>query len=163
TPAYRAFAFTAAAGDEVDIWVKSTDGGDALAWLVDAKSTTLAKNNDAAPDTKDARIHTTLKSAGTYDIAFRDLYDDDATFVVSLRLVGTVTNAYQASGGDCSGVVGDALQHCDFISRWTCGDFCAQKFDVPAEAMPVIHLNGVLTASCARVSASVTSSGREYQ
>jgi hypothetical protein len=62
-PKYGAFRLAARAGEELDVWVRSTDG-DAVAWLVDAAFEPLALNDDAAPGTNDAHLLPTAKSAG---------------------------------------------------------------------------------------------------
>jgi hypothetical protein len=50
-PRYRGLiTFAGAAGDAVDIWVRSGNG-DAIAWLADGSSNVIAKNDDAADDT----------------------------------------------------------------------------------------------------------------
>src|SRR5260221_7633930 len=47
TPRYRAFKFSGRQYDNVDVWVKSTDGGDAVAWVLDNGFHVLATNDHA--------------------------------------------------------------------------------------------------------------------
>jgi len=84
-PRYRAVSFTGRARDQVDAWVRSTDG-DAVAFLVDSRFKSLVTNDDGANDTHDAHLVTTLPSDGTYYIAFRERDLEPATFTVSLDL-----------------------------------------------------------------------------
>jgi len=77
-PRFRAYKFAGHKGDEVDAWVRSTDGGDAVAWLLDDSFRVLAYNDDA-DSTLDA--HVSAKLAGntnpdivTYYVVYRD-YD----------------------------------------------------------------------------------------
>ncbi len=84
-PTYRAFSFTAAPGDAVDVWVRSANGGDAHAWLLGSSYATLASNADGDSTTHDAHIAHTLKSGGTYYVAFRDEAHRSATFTVTLN------------------------------------------------------------------------------
>lgn len=90
TPKYRAFRFEGVAGDAVSIWVRSKNG-DARAWLVDAAFLNVAMNNDADATTKDSHVVTTLPATGTYYVAFREVSQEDATFVVSLDKTNTPT------------------------------------------------------------------------
>jgi len=77
-PRYRAYKFAGAAGDEVDVWVKSTNGGDAVAWVLDDSFRVLGSNDDAEDaDTLDAHIVTTLRANTrpgivTYYVVFRN-------------------------------------------------------------------------------------------
>ncbi|HTJ46013.1 MAG TPA: hypothetical protein VL463_28105 [Kofleriaceae bacterium] len=75
TPRYRSVGFWGVSGDDVNISVASTDGGDAVAWLLDFNGKVIAWNDDASSDTYDAAIHTKLTASnGHYFIYFRD-YD----------------------------------------------------------------------------------------
>ena len=93
-PLYRAYSFTAGAGDTVDIWVKSTTSTDAMAWLLASDYTTLAQNDNANTSTKDAHINYTISSAGTYWIAMREANQENATFTVSLNGSGAPGNVF---------------------------------------------------------------------
>jgi hypothetical protein len=89
-PKYRAYGFTAKAGDNVVIDVTSPDG-DAMAWLTDSTyATTYASNDDASSRTLDSHIaYTVPQSAGSsksYRIVFRDYDRLDATFHISLAI-----------------------------------------------------------------------------
>ena len=88
TPRFRGYSFTAAAGDQVDVWVKSTTG-DALAWVVDGTYKVVAKNDDASADTYDAHVVTTLPASGVaggrYYVIFRDYNLETRYFNVSLK------------------------------------------------------------------------------
>lgn len=87
-PRYRAFGFSAKAGDEITIDVKSTYG-DAMAWLTDYRYNALAANDDASPYTLDAKVTYTIPAGTTkrtYRIVFRDYDLLDATFDVKLSI-----------------------------------------------------------------------------
>ncbi len=83
TPTYRAFRFQGAAGDQVEAWVRSTDG-DARGWIVTSAFKNVVSNDNADGSTLDAKLVATLKSTGTYYVVFRDKASEDATFTVSL-------------------------------------------------------------------------------
>lgn len=82
-PTYRALRMELAAGDTVDLWVRSAAGGDARAWLLGSTFSTLASNSDASATDTSAHINRTVKKAGTYYLAFRDEKYKDARFEVS--------------------------------------------------------------------------------
>src|SRR5438046_8563708 len=48
SPRYRAFKFAGQQGDKVTVWVRSSNGGDALTWLLNDSFRTLAFNDDAS-------------------------------------------------------------------------------------------------------------------
>lgn len=76
SPRFRGVTLTANAGDQVDVWVRSTDGGDAVAWLLDDRFHVIAKNDDADGTTSDSHVRATLTASAshTYYIVLRD-YD----------------------------------------------------------------------------------------
>src|SRR5262249_49330770 len=86
TPRFRAFKFSGHAHDLVDVWVKSTDGGDAVAWVLDNSFHVLGTNDDADATTTDAHISLTLPSSSslTHYIVFRDYNTSTAHFNVTL-------------------------------------------------------------------------------
>ncbi len=98
TPTYRAFRFQGAAGDQVEAWVRSTDG-DARGWIVTSAFKNVVSNDNADGSTLDAKLVATLKSTGTYYVVFRDKASEDATFTVSLAK----TNAGGTGGGGGNG------------------------------------------------------------
>ena len=63
-PLYRAYGFTATGGDKITIDVKSTDYGDAMAWLTTTSWKSIAANDDASAKTLDSHIEYTIP-AGT--------------------------------------------------------------------------------------------------
>jgi hypothetical protein len=87
-------------GDDVSIWVRSTNG-DAVAFLLDANDDVLAANDDADDTTTDAHIVATLPADGTYYIAFREYSYSSATFTVALSGSGVLTCA---ADSDCVAV-----------------------------------------------------------
>ncbi len=88
TPLYRAFRFDGRKGDRVEAWVRSTDGGDARAWLLRGSFATLASNLDASAGVKDARVEATLEETGPHYVVFRETKKASATFTVALAKVG---------------------------------------------------------------------------
>jgi hypothetical protein len=94
TPKYRAYSFTVAQGDKLDIWVRSTNA-DARAWLLDDGFRTVKWNNDASGNdaedegTTDANIKHTVTRAGKYYVAFRGAVGVAATFSVQVDRVTT--------------------------------------------------------------------------
>ncbi len=76
TPRYRAVKFTGKGGDQLDAWVRSYDGGDAVAWVLDRSFRVLASNDDADATTYDSHLVLTLPPgpSDVHYIAYRD-YD----------------------------------------------------------------------------------------
>jgi hypothetical protein len=76
-------AFTAASGDVIDAWVRSTNG-DSLAWIVTSSFKSIAFNDDGAATTKDSHLHAAVPGPGTYYVVFRERDHEPADFRVSL-------------------------------------------------------------------------------
>ena len=87
TPEYRAVKFAGSAGDDVDVWVRSTNGGDAVAYLLDNDFKEIARNDDASKTTLDSHIKATLpkNASATHYVVFRDYYGSKASFTVALK------------------------------------------------------------------------------
>lgn len=85
TPRYRAYKFAGNTGDEVDIWVRSTNG-DPVTFLLDNDWKIIASNDDA-PGTTNSRIKTKLpaNASATHYIVVRDYYLDPMSFKVELK------------------------------------------------------------------------------
>ncbi len=85
TPRFRGVTVGGTAGDMVDIWVRATDGGDAVAWLLDDHYKVIAKNDDADDTTADSHLHAVLPASptGTYKVVLRDYYVKKHAFTVS--------------------------------------------------------------------------------
>jgi hypothetical protein len=84
-PRYRALKLTAKGPGTLALTVHSTDGGDALTWLLDTKYHTLAKNDDADDTTLDSHIIYNLPAgAADYWIVFRDYNWEKRHFVVQV-------------------------------------------------------------------------------
>jgi hypothetical protein len=73
-PRFRGFQISGSAADVIDVWVRSTDGGDAVTWLVDQNFKVFAKNDDADDTTYDSHIQATLpsQSSKVFYLIFRD-------------------------------------------------------------------------------------------
>jgi hypothetical protein len=106
-PKYRSFDFGGVSGDPVTIWVRATDGGDAVAWLFDFEGKLIAKNDDASDDSTDSLLITTLTpSNGHYALFIRDYYRQRRNFTISVKTghptgrVGAAERAYDAAAGD---------------------------------------------------------------
>ena len=142
TPRYRAFKFAGNEGDQVDVWVRSSDGGDAVAWVLDNGFHTLASNDDADDTTLDAHVSVTLPADAsiTHYVVFRDYSTSTAHFTVELAPVspGCQIDADCAtfSGGD-----GTEVPQCNFGSHHCvmvhpedihCGGFIANVHACPA-------------------------------
>jgi hypothetical protein len=95
-PRYRAYTFVGHAGDNVSIWVRSTDGL-AYTWLQDPSSRTVAWSFATIHDTQ---ITQQLPVDGTYFIAFRDGNLRGATFAVSLDQIESVEGGLADGGID---------------------------------------------------------------
>ena len=100
-PARQAFRFRGAAGDRVDVRVRSARG-DAMLWLFDPTGRVAAFNDDA-DGALDAHLTHTLPRAGTWLIAFRDYHRQRQSFTVSLANATPppVDHAACARDADC--------------------------------------------------------------
>jgi hypothetical protein len=91
-PRYRAYGFSASAGDQITVTVKSIYG-DAMGWITTSGYTVFAANDDASSSTLDSKVVYTVP-AGTatkwYRIVFRDYDLLDATFSVKLTIDSAV-------------------------------------------------------------------------
>lgn len=83
-PTYRAFRLDGKTGDVLDVWARSSTGGDALLWVLRADGTTLARSDDADATTLDAHIALTLPRTETYFVVLRDKDFEDNDYVVSV-------------------------------------------------------------------------------
>lgn len=84
TPLYSAYRFHGTAGDNVDAWIRSSDG-DARAWLLRETFSTVTSNDNADSSTHDAHLTAKLAKTGTYYIAFREKNREDASITVTLN------------------------------------------------------------------------------
>src|SRR5690348_7726004 len=84
-PRYRTLKLSAKGPGTLALTVHSTDGGDALSWLLDTKYHVLAKNDDADDTTLDSHIIYNLPAGGAdYWIVFRDYNWERRHFVVQV-------------------------------------------------------------------------------
>ncbi len=117
-PRYRAFGFSAKGGDEITVDVKSIDG-DALGWITTSLFDALAFNDDASPNTLDAKVVYKVP-AGTpprpYRIVFRDYDLLDATFTVKLSIVSGAVCTYNGA----SFTSGDSFPSTDGCNTCSC-------------------------------------------
>ena len=104
TPRYRTFKFGGNAGDNVDVWVHSTDGGDAVAWVLDDTFRVLGGNDDAYSNTFDSHVALTLPASPsiTHYIVFRDY--DLLTSHYTVALTGTTTGPSCSLDSECVGI-----------------------------------------------------------
>lgn len=102
SPTYRALHVAARANDTIDAWVRGDGASDALAWVVNARSTTLASNDDAAGH--DAHVTYRVRTAGDYWIVLRDKDSLAATLHVTLA----ARDAGGGGGGEADCGVGKA-------------------------------------------------------
>jgi hypothetical protein len=100
SPRYRAYKFAGHAGDQVDVWVRSTNG-DAVAWVLDNDFAIVGSNDDADDTTLDAHVAVTLPAnpSDTHYIVFRDY--DLATHYFTVSLDGTAAASCTADA-DCN-------------------------------------------------------------
>ena len=102
SPKYRAYRFTAAAGEKVDAWVRSVNG-DARAYILRSDFGTLATNNDADDSTTDAHLVRTIRTAGTYYLAFKENKAKDADFTVTMQGAAPLPNGTFVLSKDAAG------------------------------------------------------------
>lgn len=103
TPKYRAYSFTADAGDKVTFKVASESGGDAFAYILGSTFATIAKNDNASATTKDAEVTAKLTKGGTYYVALRNVVRAPTTFTLSF--VGTPPAVSDSPGAACAGAL----------------------------------------------------------
>lgn len=86
-PLYWGYSFDSFGADQVDIWVKTMHGGDAVAWLLDEKFEIVAQSDDAGDGSSNSHIALQLPSnqPATYYIVFRDYYSQPAKFEITLK------------------------------------------------------------------------------
>jgi hypothetical protein len=109
-PLYRALHVTGAAvNDTIDAWVKGDGAADAVAWIINARSTSLVTADDSQG--LDAHVTYKIRTAGDYYIVLRDKHSHAGTFHVSL--------AKQAGGGGGGGGGGGAGNNHDGIQNGT--------------------------------------------
>lgn len=84
-PRYRAYKFSGNSGDEIDVWVRSSNG-DPITWIVDNDWNAVARNDDAASGNTDSHIKVKLpaNASKTHYVVVRDYYLDSMSFRVSL-------------------------------------------------------------------------------
>ncbi len=105
TPRYRAVKFSGHQGDAIDVWVRSTNGGDSVAWVLDNKFNVLGYNDDAGDTTFDSHVELTLRAStsDTHYIVFRDYWGSAAKFKVELSGPPTYDTSCQHDS-DCVAV-----------------------------------------------------------
>jgi hypothetical protein len=104
SPRYRAYKFNGYEGDRVDFWVRSNNGGDAVAWLLDGSFNVLASNDDASDSTLDSHVVMTLgpSDKATHYIIYRDYSLSSAKFSVDLAVLPYSTLC--TTDADCAAV-----------------------------------------------------------
>jgi hypothetical protein len=85
-PKYRAYKFAGGTGGAVDVWVRSTNGGDSVAWILDNDFKIVGHNDDASSSTLDSHITATLpaNASATHYVVVRDYNLADASFTIEL-------------------------------------------------------------------------------
>lgn len=103
-PRYRAYKFDGFEGDRVDVWVRSSNGGDAVAWVLDGSFNVLGSNDDATDSTLDSHIVMTLgpSTKTTHYVVYRDYSLSSAKFAVNLAVQPYDTTC--GSDADCAAV-----------------------------------------------------------
>lgn len=109
-PKFRAFKFAGDAGDKVTVDVRSPNGGDAVAWVLNDSFQVLAANDDASVDTLDSHIEVTLTAnknpdIRTYYVLFRDYDLRRRAFTVALSGPAADPLACQKDS-DCTKILG---------------------------------------------------------
>lgn len=115
-PTYRAFRLAGKTDDVVDLWVRSTTGGDARAWVLRQDGKNLAKNDDADVTTSDAHIVVTLPRTETYYLVLRDANDEDNDFEVTLAGGG---GGGVAVPPNRIGTTATVRAECNFFIEWS--------------------------------------------
>lgn len=143
SPRYRAFKFAGNEGDQVDVWVRSMDGGDAVAWVLDNDFHVVASNDDADDTTFDAHVSVKLpaNASATHYIVFRDYWTSSAHFTVDLA--GVLAGPACQADAECpvaAGAAAGAVPECNFATNRCemiqpteihCGGFIAHTHSCP--------------------------------
>lgn len=127
-PQRSAWSFTARGGDIVTITV-SSQVGDAVAFLTDARWNLLALNDDAEPGTHDARIRYVVPTAtppSTFRIVFQDYQLLPAMFNTSLSVEASPSCMYGGSV-HLSGEKFPAMDGCNTCSCGPDGVECTKR------------------------------------
>lgn len=87
TPKYRAYKFAGNTGDAVDVWVRSTNGGDSVAWVLDNDFKIVGHNDDADGTTLDSHITAKLpaNASATHYVVVRDYNYASKHFTIALN------------------------------------------------------------------------------
>jgi hypothetical protein len=101
-PLYRALHVKAVRGDIMDVWVRGDAPADAVAWIVNAHSTTLASADDS-DGTKDAHVVYTVKTGGDLYIVLRDKHQKPGEFHVTLAPKGVAGGPGDGEAGGAGG------------------------------------------------------------
>lgn len=119
-PKFRAFKFAGDKGDKVTVTVRSTDGGDAVAWILNDSFQVLGYNDDATDGSLDAVAEATLggnkhPDIRTYYVVFRDYGLRKRSFTVELQGVPVYTQCNvdsdcQKVGLGCCGLTFTAIR-----------------------------------------------------
>ena len=99
-PAFRALGFEARGGDVITVDVASQDG-DAMGWITDSSYNVLASNDDASPDTLDARVTYTVPKGvarRSFRIVMREYDRAAASFAVKLSIAPAAPPVCQVEG-----------------------------------------------------------------
>jgi hypothetical protein len=83
---YVAYKFSGKAGDEIDVWVKSSNG-DPVTCILNNDWQVIAKNDDATPSNTNSHIKTKLTAnpSDTRYVVVRDYWLDPMSFKVELK------------------------------------------------------------------------------
>jgi hypothetical protein len=115
-PRYTAFKFAGNAGDDVDVWVRSTNG-DPVTYILDNDFKVLAKNDDASAT--DTSSHVKLKlpanASATHYVIVRDYYRAPMSFKVELKGTTDFVSGCNVDA-DCVKV---SKVCCDNLGQWT--------------------------------------------
>ena len=143
TPRYRAVKFGGSAGDQVDAWVRSTDG-DSVAWLLDNSFHVLASNDDADDTTLDSHLALALPPSPsvTHYLVFRDYSLATSHYTVTLGGTTGTTGMTCQTDADCGAtpVADGSVAECNRASK-TCesvaiGDIHCGGFIMDAHQCP---------------------------
>ena len=83
---YVAYKFSGKAGDEIDVWVKSSNG-DPVTWILNNDWQVIAKNDDATSSNTNSHIKAklTANASDTRYVVVRDYWLDPMSFKVELK------------------------------------------------------------------------------
>jgi hypothetical protein len=144
---YTAYKFAGNAGEEIDVWVRSSNG-DPVTWILDNDWNIIASNDDASTSSTDSHIKLTLPAnpSATHYIVVRDYWLETMNFKVTLKGKSPDIAAGCNVDADCAKIekgccpLGNYIAvKSDKVSQYQASLNCSQPMACPAVIPQVNH------------------------